>query len=305
MAAQSVRVAVAAGADGLPTRVSASQLSAYKSCPLRYYFESILGWRQPESIWTTLGTLLHDTAEELYRLEPDERTPERARQLLVEAARALFAKPAYQQHGRNADIRQRAENGLTLLFEIDKPSTVVVAGDDLEAALNVELDGVPFVGRLDRRIREPIARICDYKSGKRPPPYLLTDKLTQLYLYAAAAEAADDPVDEVELLFLGGDGGRVRRPVYPAALSAAKSELISMRGSSERDLAELRFTAKPSPLCAYCPFKPCCPAHNAAAFEPGSNNSNSKLVQAGLARRGDTLTPPVVVERDLDAEDTW
>jgi hypothetical protein len=60
-------------------------------------------------VWTTLGTLLHDTAEELYRLPSAQRTRERAQQLLVAAARAIFAKPAYLSHARNVEIRQRAE----------------------------------------------------------------------------------------------------------------------------------------------------------------------------------------------------
>jgi putative RecB family exonuclease len=308
MPPQSVRVTVADTGDALPSHVSASQLGSYRGCALRYYFESILGWRQPESAWTTLGTLLHDTAEELYRLPGDQRTRERAEQLLIAVARTMFANPTYLPYARDDDIRHRAEQGLNILFEIDQPATVVVACDDLESSLSVDLDGVAFTGRLDRRTRQPAGRICDYKSGKRPPPYLLAGKLTQLYLYAAAAQASGDPVDEVELLFLGGDGGRVRRPVYPAALDAAVAELTGMRSASERDLAKHRFTASPGPLCGFCPFKPVCPAHRTSAAQPGSDDSNTTLAQAGLARRGHIPAPVEAVdsvERDLDDEDIW
>lgn len=305
MPAQRMSVPVAGSADGLPTRLSASQLGAYRSCGLRYYFETVLGWRQPESVWTTLGTLLHDTAERLYQLQADARTRERAGELLIEVARQMFAAPAYQPHARNSDIRQRAEIALGVLFELDKPGEVIVAADDLESAVTVELAGIEFTGRLDRRTRTPVARICDYKSGKRPPAYLLGGKLTQLYLYAAAAEAAGDPVDEVELLFLGGDGGRVRRPVYPAAVDTAVSELVEMRRASERNMTELRFIATPGPLCGFCPFKPVCPAHRTTAPAPGGDESNTKLAQLGLTRRGHVLTPVESTERDLDLEDVW
>jgi putative RecB family exonuclease len=305
MPPQSVRASVAGSGDGLPSRLSASQLGAYRSCGLRYYFETVLGWRQPESVWTTLGTLLHDTAERLYQLSPDHRTRQRAGELLIEVAKAMFATPTYQAQARNSDIRQRAERALSVLFDLDNPAGLIVAADDLESAVTVELAGIAFTGRLDRRTRTPVPRICDYKSGKRPPPYLLSGKLTQLYLYAAAAEAAGDPVDEVELLFLGGDGGRVRRPVYPAAVDAAISDLVAMRRGSERDIAELTFTASPSPLCQFCPFKPVCPAHRSNAPTPGSDESNTRLIQTGLTRRGDVLTPVEVVERDVDLEDVW
>lgn len=139
----------------------------------------------------------------------------------------------------------------------------------------------------------------------------MAGKLTQLYLYAAAAAAAGDPVEEVELLFLGGDGGRVRRPVYPAALDAAVAELSAMRSASEGDLAEHRFTASPGPLCGFCPFKPVCPAHRSSAPQPGGDDSNTTLAQTGLVRRGDVLAGVEAVdqvgavERDLDTEDVW
>jgi hypothetical protein len=136
----------------------------------------------------------------------------------------------------------------------------------------------------------------------------LGGKLTQAYLYAAAAEVAGDPVDEVELLFLGGDGGRVRRPVYLAALDAAVAELSAMRSASECDLAAHRFTASPGPLCGFCPFKPVCPAHRTSAPQPGGDDSNTTLAQAGLARRGHIVAAVDAVdtvERDLDPEDIW
>lgn len=307
MVVPTVTVEVGNTGDLLPARVSASQVSSYEACGLRYYFESVLGWRAPESEWTTLGVLLHDTLEELYRQSPQQRTRGQADEILVAVARGMFTGASYAAHARNGDIRSNAERGLDSLFQLETPSAVSVAGDDLEAAFIVELGGIQFNGRLDRRTREPFGRVSDYKSGRRPPPYLLAGKLMQLYLYAAAAEASGDPVDEVELLFLGGDGARVRRPVYAAALDAAVSRLVTMRADSTRDLNERRFTARTGPLCRFCPFKPVCPAHRSGAPEPGSDSSNAALSARGLRRRGETLTAssPPGPERDADTEDVW
>jgi CRISPR/Cas system-associated exonuclease Cas4 (RecB family) len=298
-----VRVAVAETGASLPGHVSASQLDSYSSCGLRYYFDTVLGFRQPETVWTTLGTLLHDTLERLYRLEPGERSATTAVQLMVEVARGMFATPAYRQHADNREIRTRAEAALRNLFALETPSRLEVAPADLESAVTVELNGVAFTGRLDRRTRAPLRRICDYKSGRRPPAYRLPDKLTQVYLYAAAARAEGDPVDEVELFYLGGDGGLVRRPVYPAALDAAVDRLTLMRRDTERDLAEGQFTATPTALCGFCPFKPACPAYNAGAAPPGSAESDARLATLGLRRRGHRPEAVELAEREREAED--
>jgi len=298
-----VRVAVAETGASLPGHVSASQLDSYTSCGLRYYFETILGFRQPETVWTTLGTLLHDTLERLYRLEPVDRSEAAALRLMVEVARGMFSTPAYCQHADNREIRPRAEAALRNLFALEAPSELEVAPSDLESAVTVELDGVAFTGRLDRRTRAPLRRICDYKSGRRPPAYRLPAKLTQVYLYAAAAHAEGDPVDEVELFYLGGEGGLVRRPVYPAALAAAVDQLTLMRRDAERDLAELRFTATPTALCRFCPFKPACPAQNVRAAPPGSAESDARLAGLGLRRRGHRPVEGGAGERDAESED--
>jgi putative RecB family exonuclease len=300
-----VRAAVASPGTGLPARLSASQINTYRSCALRYYFETILGWRQAETNWTTTGTLVHDTAESLYRRPPADRGLPLALELLTMSARSLFAKPEYQHHARDRAIRELAVTAVENLFRLEEPTAVTVTGDDLESGVDVELAGVRFTGRLDRRTRTPVSRIGDYKSGKRPPPQLLESKLTQLYLYAAAAEAAGDPAEEVELLFLAGEPAIVRRPAYPAALDDAVAVLAAMRSESEQDLAAEQFTATPGPLCKFCPFRVVCPTQKADSPVPGSSQSDARLLAAGLSRRGQQLASVEVSNRDLDLEDPW
>ena len=176
-------------------------------------------------------------------------------------------------------------------FQLEDPRQLIVENEDIEAQVLADIGSVPFGGRLDRRTRQPILRISDYKSGKRPSPQYLGSKLRQLYLYAAADHANGLPVQEVELLFLGGEGVRVRRPVYSAALEDAVGTLVAMREQSTAALDAMMFTARRSPLCGYCAFKKVCPVFAARAPAPGSTAFTGKLEAMGIQRRTPRTLP--------------
>lgn len=275
-----VRVSVKA-AGTLPARVSPSQVSTWRSCQLRYFFASIARWREPETAATVTGTLVHSALESLYRTPAAERTEQRAQELLHGQATRLFGDPVYAGFRSDDTIHQRATAAVANVFVLEDPTVVEVHGEDLEASIATEIDGVSFVGRLDRRTRTGVCRVSDYKSGQRPAPPFLPDKLAQLYLYAAAVDACGDPADEVELMFLGS-GHRTRRPIYPAVLGHARAMLRQMRTDSEQALADRQFVASPGPLCRWCKFARACPAKSTSCPIPGTADSDARLREAGL-----------------------
>ena len=79
----------------LPTRVSYSQMSLYEQCPLKFYFNHIAGWKEPQTAQLTGGNVAHDIVERLYRLAPEERTLERARELLRDFGPRMLRRPEY------------------------------------------------------------------------------------------------------------------------------------------------------------------------------------------------------------------
>ena len=295
-------VPVASPGDGVPGRVSPSQLSTYDSCPLRYYFGTVLGWREGPTTWTVAGNLVHDTFEALYRLPPDERSPARAQALLRQTAEAAFAAPETAAFRTNAEVAHRAQSSVENLYLLESPTTLRVDGADLEAAVDADLDGVRFGGRLDRLTREPYLRLTDYKTGKRPQPGHLGKALRQLFLYVVALRTVGIVVAEVELLYVFANA-RVRRPVFPAVLADTERALVRMRTASEADVERSAWEARKGPLCGFCAFKPVCPVFRPGGPQPGSAESDAVLAERGLTRRSRPVPEPLETDRDTSVDE--
>jgi putative RecB family exonuclease len=303
VALDALDVRVASAGDGLPERVSPSQMAVFGSCPLRYYFRHVLGWQEKPSAASVTGTLVHDTLEQLYRLAREERTAERADRLLRDLAPVRFQRPENAEFAKDSDVATGAITGVQNLFVLEQPSDVDVAPDGLEADVTAVLNGVSFGGRLDRRTDGVVPRITDYKSSRRPAPAYLQDKLRQLYLYAAGEIAAGREIAEVELLYLGGHPARVRRPVFDAVIADAVNALAQMRTASEQALASSTFAARRSRLCNYCSFRRACPLFATSAPPPGTDDSNTVLTGTGLGRRTPRPRPEPLEALDDAAED--
>jgi putative RecB family exonuclease len=287
-------VAVEMAEAGNPSaRLSPTQISAFRKCGLRYWFSYLLGWREPPTPALAAGTIVHDTLEGLYRLPAPDRSFENAWAIMGNVGKELLLKPEYEHLGRGAnrdDVRKRADLALTGYFELEKPTQIDVAIADIETDIDAELSGVLFHGRLDRRTRQPIDRVTDYKTGKKPSGAPLDDYVQQVLFYAAAINSGSDPgVEEVELLFLP-DKQAVRRPVYPAAIARVTEVLIQTRAEIDTAMQSGEWLAQPSRLCNYCPFKPVCPTQQKSAPIPGSAASQNLLSQTGLQRKVSAAT---------------
>jgi len=286
---QAIQVDVELTDAGQPSsRLSPTQISAFRKCGLRYWFSYLLGWREPPTPALAAGTIVHDTLEGLYRLPQPDRSFENAWAIMGNIGKELLLKPEYEHLGRGAnrdDVRKRADLALTGYFELEKPTEIEVNLHDIETDVDAQLAGVFFHGRLDRRTRKPIDRVTDYKTGKKPTGAPLDDYVQQVMFYAAAINEGQDPgVEEVELLFLP-DKQAVRRPVYPAAISRVTEILLQTRTEIDQSFAAASWLAQPSRLCGYCPFKPVCPTQHKNAPPPGSSASQNLLSQTGLQRK--------------------
>ena len=92
----------------LPKRVSYSQMSLYQQCPLKFYFSHVAGWKEPQTASLTGGNVAHDIVERLYRLPPEERTLERARELQCDVIFASLPGPRRNPFSSSASLWSRA-----------------------------------------------------------------------------------------------------------------------------------------------------------------------------------------------------
>jgi len=268
----------------LPPRVSYSQLSKYEQCGLRYYFNYLASWSEPPTSALVGGNIAHDVIERLYRLPGEERTLERALDLLREHGPRMLKSSDYAKFADDNAMKSNVKEAVENLFKLETPSELVVAPEHLEMELEVEIDGVKFFGKVDRFTVDGVNRVTDYKTGKNPGRYI-DDKLKQPYLYALAFKMQHNiDIDEVELIFLNAKHIE-QRPVDFAIAEAMGVSLVRMRADSELAVSASAWEAKPGKLCSYCIFEAVCPAVTPEAAKPGSIESDNALIQLGLTRR--------------------
>lgn len=166
--------------------LSATALTTWIACPLRFYFKYIAAIREPEEVEetmqaNTLGTVLHETMELLY--ERHQRTDLNAGlfdhliKSIDAAIEQIFIKhglgPSALLQGKNLLLHRVIQRLCKRMLEQDKssePFQVIGLEDQAfhrklsvpggEVALNGSLD------RVDRISDTQTVRILDYKTGK-------------------------------------------------------------------------------------------------------------------------------------------
>lgn len=174
--------------ERLPQRLSFSRASDYRECPKKFYFKTILGITEPNTVATVRGNIAHEVFERIFDHPAGERTLELALSYVTPAWQKLsvpqldpethpagsaaeateIARAASYRAVCEADSAEEAEM-LTFVeecvrtwFDMERvnnfsptglqlPDGTIVDGRELHAAANVL--GVPlhgFIDRLDR-----------------------------------------------------------------------------------------------------------------------------------------------------------
>ena len=262
---------------------SATAVEQFLGCPLRYWWQRIERWETPSTAALVIGRAVHAALEHLLALPPEDRLPERADAYLSDALAAELALVEGQGIDE-AEVREGSARAMAAYWQTEEPARIEVAPDGLERQVRTDLVGLPFLGHIDRiAVADPGLRVTDYKTGAPKPKYWWSYWRQQL-LYAAALQDMDEPVAEIELLYLK-EPRAVTRPVYPAAVRRALADLESAHEQRDAMATAGAWEARPGPLCRFCDFQSVCPAQRSGAPKPGTPESNAILVERGLTQR--------------------
>jgi putative RecB family exonuclease len=276
---------------------SATAIEQFLGCPLRYWWQRIERWETPSTAALVIGRAVHSALEHLLALPPDERVPERADAYL---AQALIEELALVE-GQGIDegeVREGSARAMAAYWHTEEPARIEVARDGLEREVRTDLVGLPFLGHIDRiAVAEPGLRVTDYKTGA-PKPRFWWSYWRQQLLYAAALEDMGEPIAEIELLYLK-EPRAVTRPVYPAAIRRALSDLETAHEQRDTMATGGAWEARPGPLCRYCDFQSVCPAQRSGAPKPGTPESDAALRERGLVQRKVDTSVAAVPAGDL------
>ena len=142
-------------------RLSASRLTAYRECPLRYKFAHHLSLEEVSSDAMTLGTLIHDVLEAYH--DPSTALPP-TRETLESLLERLFDPAAFSRPAVARQVRAKASELLDGYFLKYAQTAGVIA---VERSFRFSLGPHLVSGRIDRIDRRDngMLELLDYKTG--------------------------------------------------------------------------------------------------------------------------------------------
>jgi putative RecB family exonuclease len=234
--------------------LSPSRAVDFRRCALLYRFRAVDRLPETPSPGALRGTVVHAVLERLHDLEPRARRPD--------AARAL-ARDVLDELGPDERALLGEEPGVDALlaryFALEDPQDVVSEARELRVEAELD-DGTPLRGHLDRLDTGPGGlTVVDYKSGRSPSLRAEGPMMFGVRFYALLLARSRGVVPTLRLLHLADTTSLTLRPRadeldrFAGVLGAVWAAILRAAPTGD-------FRPHPGPGCAFCAFKPLCPA---------------------------------------------
>ena len=246
--------------------LSPSRAGDFLTCPLLYRYRTIDRLPEPFSPDAVRGTVVHKVLEDLFDLPAVDRTPDRARDLLVPTWDALVeAEPELAEMfgGEGPEVAAWLTTCRTVLdryFTLEDPQRLEPTERELyvEVLLDSKLLLRGFVDRIDVAPNGMI-RVVDYKTGRSPGELFEAKALFQMKFYALVIWRTRGIVPAMLQLIYLGNGEMLRYTPDEQDLLATerKLEAIWVAIRSAQETGDWR--PRRSRLCSWCAHQAICP----------------------------------------------
>jgi len=233
--------------------LSASDLSLYLTCPLKYKFARVFGIPQEPTINQRFGILIHNVLERFHKEPPQEGDGLARLSRLFETG---WRRTGFGSTDDELQFRDRAREALRLYWERERASESEPVW--LERKFDFKVGEHHVRGRVDRVDRLPDGdyELIDYKTGERKSAAELENDL-QLALYRLAAREAWEIEASAGSYYYVLDAEKVAAPTKPDDAERVERTVLQVgEGILGQD-----FEPRPSPtVCSWCDYRLICPA---------------------------------------------
>jgi putative RecB family exonuclease len=249
----------------LPSSLSPSKVSSFKSCALAFRFSAIDKLPEPPSPSMVKGTLVHRALELLFWEElAGKRTPAAAMDRLRRAWLEMQEDPEFVSlelsKEDEGEFYTAAAGLLDNYFGIEDPNAVHVLGTELY--LEAQIGAMRLRGIIDRLDLLPDGelRVVDYKTGRAANAAYDNSRLGGVQFYAFLCEQVlGRRPAQIQLLHLAEPVAIISTPTEQTT-RGLEQRALAVWTAIERACEREDFRPKPSGLCDYCAYKAYCPA---------------------------------------------
>ena len=238
-----------------PLQLSASAISAYESCPMKYLFQYAWRIRGGPHAQMTFGNVMHATIREFVA-----ETRKRGRVKLEEVIAIYereWSSAGFPDDYQEGEYRKAGREQLAAFHGSFCAAPPEVLHQEKAFELPLE-HNVMITGRMDQanRLGDGEIEIVDYKTG-RPRTVEKAEEDLQLSIYALAAQEVLDCTPQRLVFYNLANNELVAATRDEKALTAARAKIAEV---ADRIRAG-DFSAKRGYQCAFCDYKPLCPEH--------------------------------------------
>lgn len=245
-------------------RLSPSRITEFNNCPQLYKYRVIDQLPEPPSLDAERGTLVHSILHDLFEAPREDRTFEKALELLPDRwQEQQKLKPELTELiTSQKEWVDRVKSLLNTYFLVEDPRTF----DATHREIHLEDDLTPLIylhGYVDRIDVAPTGevRIIDYKTGRSPKPGWEEKALFQLRVYALLYFKQFGVLPRLLQLIYLGDGRIVKTSPRQDDLVKVEQSLHLTAEEIFRAIREDLWPTRTSRLCDWCYFKTICPAY--------------------------------------------
>src|SRR5918999_4779493 len=245
-------------------KLSPSSASDFKNCPQLFKFRAIDKVDEPVSHAAARGSIVHAVLERLFAEAPERRTPERARELLLEA----WADDERDDGTRPSEIHEQDEDAwlhacarlLDNYFKLEDPSALTA--ERLEWRVEHDIADMQLRGIIDRLEIDEHGRwtLTDYKTGRVPGEAREQVAFFGLRFYALMCWRAFGVLPKsIRLVYLSDPAVLTLNP-HERMLVAFERQMRALARAIRRAVDRDDWRPRPSPFCMSCPHQSRCPA---------------------------------------------